>query len=902
MSKRGPKFMGFAGVIIFLFLFLWLYRPLSLAADTSETDLYCESLKFDSQGNLLMTTRDKKASGTTRYKTLGWIVKRTQNASDSNQTIRLKLEENGAPRTDPNDADYIFSYFKCSKEIIFSKIGAASADWQIDLYQNGGIVYLDAIMTVIEDGRQMGHMDESGRLYGEVYITSDGIINARDWAKPEALLTHYNKAVYFPPVPDMLVPMIGLERSDKIYFQYGEEERERVNSVQIQSSLKKQPWFDVTKGIPTGEQIFIGCEMQKYYYHGVLTHSYGMKAVPVEIEVTYTYPIETEEGIAEASFTSSFTYYVSRHYSYYRIDELELHVIQNISVSNGALPDDSIELQDLYAPRITLEQNRDSYMEIPVYHASVFGGNLGNGGGITETELQAIAENAAGGIWVRSDAFIVDGEIILDGSFVEGETRELVKQQGERLLSVCGSDMTIPHTKQNNTYKSHALVYYKDALGGGGKEYEISHVNDVVVHTPVVCKGGITDDIAHNQQLTPTPYCSLILGRSFTVGISTVGSHKDQPGYGSRDYEKYIKQRQVQFPFEVYDGDIHYAAGVWINLTSEQKEFYLPVGVHEGDYSVCYRTIAKNADAKEGGIDANEYLANLSLVNYGAYDELTVTIVGRMYDLAITDVVDYPRWKSVFYGDDGKKKSFAYWIGGKNLEGDVMTNRVSDGIFPILPGDHPYNRAARAVGLGYRVKLQLKTIGDMRGSNDKIVLIPTYYYISRDGSGREQVRLYQKEDLSEVYKPLILTADKRSFAAVENRNVEDELLRAQSVQIWDGEYQLSPDLYLVNADIDLHTYIRLHGGRIRQKDPVFKRDGYLLVQFEVRSCPSGEAHLSYVNRTNSSREYCNMWELQGFNYMRTDAFGNMFSFADGDCLLFDTKYSLYTDYESWGTH
>lgn len=235
----------------------------------------------------------------------------------------------------------------------------------------------------------------------------------------------------------------------------------------------------------------------------------------------------------------------------------------------------------------------------------------------------------------------------------------------------------------------------------------------------------------------------------------------------------------------------------------------------------------------------------------------------------------------------------------------MFSARAADGMLPVLSGDHPFNRSARAVGLGYQVKLQLKTIGDMRGNEDQIAFIPTYYYVSRDGSRRQKVRLYQRKDLSEVSVPLVLTALHRSYLPVETRNVSDPVLRSQSVQVWDGAYQLSPDLYLVDADIDLNSYIRNRGGRIGQRDPVFLRDGYLLVQFEVRSYPANYAktgHLSYANTVNSARGYCNMWRLQGFSYDRMDCFGNRFVFADGDCLLFDTKYSLHSDYESWGTH
>ena len=148
----------------------------------------------------------------------------------------------------------------------------------------------------------------------------------------------------------------------------------------------------------------------------------------------------------------------------------------------------------------------------------------------------------------------------------------------------------------------------------------------------------------------------------------------------------------------------------------------------------------------------------------------------------------------------------------------------------------------------------------------------------------------------------VLYAKNRSFVSVSRRNVSDRKLQARSVQVWDGEYQLSPDLYLVESNVDLDAYIRLHGGRIRQDDPVFLRGGYLLVQFEIRSLRDGQTHLSYANPGNSSRGYCNMWRLQGFMYEQRDRGGAVFTFEDGDCLLFDTGNSLYSDYESWGTH
>lgn len=900
MNKQHPAPAWRRIALILLLLSTCLLQSLTVTAD--ETDLYHESLKFDSNGNLLMTTRDKKADSNVRYRTIGWVVKRTPQTTGSATSIRLRLEQNGASHVDPADPNYIFTYFKCDHSLIFDKIGMASADWQRSLYQNGGTVYMDAIMTVVENGRALGYMDVSGVLHGEVYTTAAGIMNARPWADPQSLRTHYNKAVRFPAIKDLFVPGEGKDEEESLRISYGQEFCRASNYVYVWAAPDKNPLFEVAKGIPTGEDVFASGKLQKYYYKGALTHYYGTVPVPVEIAVTYTYTVETEEGTETESFTSSSTYYVNREYSYYRIDELEIYTLERLFVENEALPVLPLELADLYTAHVIFKHDRGSYMEIPSYHTSVYGGDLSSGEGISNEQLEVLAQQTAGDVQVRNDMFVMDGEIILDGSFTKAHAPEPNQLRRARLQPFQSEELTIPHTKRNSSYDTYAVAKYRNILDERVEQQKVQHVNRVVVHTPVVCKGGITDDIAHNQQFTPTEHFSLVLGRSFAAGISTVGTHKDQKGYGTRDYKKYTALRQIRFPFEVYAGDVHYEKDTWIDLPDGDKLFYLPVGVHEGDYRIRYRTIAKNAAAQRGGIDRNGYLANLELKDYGAYDELTVTVMGRMYDLAVTDIVDYPRWRSVFYETGGLKKSFAFWVGKNNLEGEASEKRKSHGILPILSGDHPYNRSARAVGLGYRVKLQLKTIGDMRGSDDRIAFVPIYYYLSRDGSRRQQVRLYRKKDLSEVYIPLTLTASGRCFLPVQTKNVSDPLVCAQSVQVWNGEYQLSPDLCLVDAGVDLDSYIRQRGGRIGQRDPVFLRDGYLLVQFEAYSYRSDTVHLSYINRKNNRLGYCNMWRLQGFVYDRVDALGNHFSFADGDCLLFDTRYTLHSDYESWGTH
>ncbi len=890
-------------VCLLVFVFCCLFSEVCVADNVRNENNDKEQLYFDSQGNLQMTTRDKRATGGVRYRTIGWTIRRLPDAAAGGPYVRIRLTQTGS-RSDPSDADYVYTYFMCGAEQIYTKLGSASEEWQAALYQNGGTVYLDAIMTVVENGRACGWMDADGTLHGEVYTTAAGIMSARGWSEPEMLRTHFNKAVYFPPVPSLLVERNEHEDTESLRIIYGKKECQD-DRVYVQAAPCEEPAFDVTKGIPTGERAHVCGEVQSFYFDARFLHVYGVADVPVTIDVTYTYPVMTENGVGSASFTSTVTVYVQRQYSYYRLQRLDFYALDRVQVQNDALGQQTVTFSQVYAPKLQVERDRDEYRIMPQAHTSVYGGDLSSGNGITMNELQRIAEQITGEIRVRNDSLSIDGTVVSDGAYRERRTTEPFMPHGARSAELCSEAILIPDSRPNGYYATEAAAVYRglvDAVGDTDT-HDITHTDGVVVHTPVVCKGGISDDRAHNQQVTPTAHFSLILGREFGAGISTCGTHLDQTGYGTRDYRKYTSCGQIRFPFPVYAGEQYYPEQTWITLSDDLTDtFYLPVGVHEGDYRIRYRTIAKNASSVPDGAERMQELANLSQEHYAAYDELTVTVVGRMYDLSVTDIVDYPRWKQVFYHSDGQRNTFSYRVGRRDLEGTLLASRASDGILPVLAGSHPFNARAHAVGLGYTVRLQLLTVGDMRGDAAGIRLTPTYYYVSRDGAVRRRVRLYRKSDLSEVYQPLVLTAKNRRYLPVTVRNVRDTLLQAQSVQVWSGDYQLLPDLFAVDASVELDAYLRAHGGRIRADDTVFLQNGYLLVRFSITSYRDGIRHLSYCNPTNAPNGYCNMWGLQGFEYERTDAAGARFTFLDGDCLLFDMKYDLHTDYESWGTH
>lgn len=175
----------------------------------------------------------------------------------------------------------------------------------------------------------------------------------------------------------------------------------------------------------------------------------------------------------------------------------------------------------------------------------------------------------------------------MNGAACEEKTPEPVTLSGERKQSVQKNDIQIPGATANQIYESVGTAEYASYFSGGiVNNAMVPDINPVAVHTPVVCVGMSTDDIGFNQQIIPTKYKSLILGRTFTVSVGTAGTHLDEKGYGTREYRKYVKARQVKFPFPVVSDGRQIAADSWITLQSDTAKFLLPVSVPEGDYDI----------------------------------------------------------------------------------------------------------------------------------------------------------------------------------------------------------------------------------------------------------------------------------------------------------------------------
>ena len=958
---------------------------------------------FDDEGNLVMTSNDRAAAGTVGYKTVGWTVKKDDRPIGETLSARVNQVEYSR-EADPADPTRVITTYKVSEDKLFERIEKCDASWAKELFRDGGIVWLDAIMTVVSDDLPAGGINEDGSVWGTVYFTADAIKNAENWADPDSLDSHFGKKAFFEGDEEKLwgklvieyyemtegdtdtaesldflgfdgiyplegtvyeigyedlseygyffldsaiyclsteglttkycgQPVYNVDNSGLIYervvirfyfeseiftdeltYTYGKDHVLRENKAALQATPYGDPMFDAETAIPSGEMLCAEYTFQRYYINVTLKKYSGTRPVPVTV---YVWHFDDKGRYRE----SEKKVWVAGDYSYFRIERAVVFSADSAVTENGALSENVI-FSSIPAVDIKFIMNRGSYVRTPDDPdvCYITKEEYEEGG---EDALKEAAQAVCEGPEVRNDLLTVDGFKFLNGGWTRGETAGFLCPDDSVTTVMVKDNIKIPVERANGKYTTTAhVLYQKRRLGQNGRltdtgenvSYNTADVNDIFVHTPVVCFGDCSDDRADNQQYVPTAYDTLVLGKSFSLKISETGEHIKAPGYGQRNYAKYSGKRQARLPFAVYYGDKYVLPYTWVSFNGNIAEFYLPVGVEEGDYEIEYRVIAVNSPAYDGGTPESAALewisernANLNSDNTIAFDELTVTVTGRIYDIAVTGVEDYPRWWPVFYSELGVKRGVRYRTGSLSMEGKVLEDRKYDPCVPVMErffSDKPHNITNLAVpGAGYVMQFELKTVGSMRGENDGIVMLPRYYHISRDGRTRTEVKIYSRENLEPISTPVVLTAGNRSFLPVYQKNVIDTSICERSVQLWSGRFRLPDDIYAVSADVNLTQYIKGKAGRLRQDDSIFLKGGYILVQFDILSMQDGAANLSYINSENAEkRGCCNMWKRQGFAYVRGFADGSVFKFTDGDMFLFDMEKTINTDYESMGTH
>lgn len=527
-------------------------------------------------------------------------------------------------------------------------------------------------------------------------------------------------------------------------------------SAMIKADRRGSEMFDVAQGIPTSESLYGNVFALNYLSQHTFTEYTG--ECTYQISVKRTYKLKWDHGEKRDTKNVNYSFNIQRPYSFWKIDQLAVYGIKQATLNNYAFADNKIIISpNNYLP--------PSYSALTTgnYYAPKNPGNQ-NGGtkNITKSgsgrptipdessDMKKKAENAVDDVEVENDFLKFNNEVIMDN------TRTIEKGPTPKAMPVptmIGKDIlysanhVIPKTKTNlkNAPGTGTIEY--NVLPGNIKEganqtFPINGINTVTVHTPVVNYSLVSDDQKHNQKTVPDIYRSaLILDRPFSVRIPTSGQHTNYPGYGDRDYAKYVRTKQVQFPFDVYNKEqtTFIPKHTWIDVPVNQLDttFFLPVWVDEGKYDILFRTIAENAPASF----TVQHNANVTLDHHVAVESIAVEVIGRVYDFHITDIADYD-WQIVFHPwqNLAVPEGTSYWVGDKRIDGEPRGN-TAPYVLPVRQGSHPFYQNL-AVKTGYHFKFDLKTKGNMFGETDGIRITPTFRYVPRQGGTSFPVDIY----------------------------------------------------------------------------------------------------------------------------------------------------------------
>lgn len=543
-----------------------------------------------------------------------------------------------------------------------------------------------------------------------------------------------------------------------------------VVTAKILADRRGGEQFDVLQGIPTSESLYGNILARDYLYQNKFVNMAGSCKFTVNVEKTWSLTWDPgkkvtgadgkETEVPDPQFdqeTVTQTYTIERKYSFWVIDNLEVYKINQATLSNYALPGGKISIspQGYREPQYAASQTGNYYPPSSPGTVTAPGGSK-NGGKTRPSpdneNLKNYADKAVGKVQVTNDTLSFNNQTIINGGRVDetGPTPGVIPAPthiGQDVLYSPNNLISRDKVNRANTTSSGTISYALlpgNINGGSDQEFSIYGINTVTVHTPVVNYSSVTDDQAHNQKSKPNANrAAFILDRPFTVRIPTSGQHVSYPGYGNRDYAKYIRTKQVYFPFDVYNRDrtIFYPKNTWITIPTYQidTEFFLPVWVDEGDYEVYFRTIAENAPVDF----STQAIANRDLSHHVATDIEQVEVIGRVFDFRVTDIADY-NWESVFRTQKGSStpRGTSYWIGQRDIDGGVRGNQLPYTL-PIAPGKHPEQGYKNvSVKTGYHFKFDLKTKGNMFSSKDGIAITPSFYFVNKDGSGRQAVDLY----------------------------------------------------------------------------------------------------------------------------------------------------------------
>ncbi len=592
------------------------------------------------------------------------------------------------------------------------------------------------------------------------------------------------------------------------------------------------PYFISQQGIATTESQHVYVKTKDYLLGYTLVNRTGVKDyyVPVTMHYTLEYNAATPKEVDEAKkvreeVSDTQVIKVERTYNYWEIVKLEYYRVSSAQVNNYSLPGGGVSLSAnqgyLNLPSLSTwsSSNLEDHVKEPkevtegieVWNDKPITSDTGYRPEVEYIDLTSYANELTGEAQVRNDYLSFDGSVILSNTYDEkkgvspnpSSLRQCSTITQDKALYTDGK--LIQAEKENGTYASNGSVLYSlhpSSINASTNQrtYSVS-VNNVILHTPVICDPVITaDNDKWIQLINPEEGAlQLVLDTNsslndFTVKISNTLSHSNRLGYYNRDFSRSfidpentsylakksdIVRNEMKLPFDVYidtlsdndqSNDSFIKAGTWIVLGRATSRFYLPLWVEEGTYTAEFRTIAVNGTDK---LSRTETTRNASISNYVAIAARKIQVSGRIYGLKLYDISDYPNWEEVFRkkntmlfkyfegNTDGTKQasyksSYAYYYSvGTNNQYGVSIGRYSKYTLPLINGSHPNYSNLGVLKTGYAVRFMLDTVGQMYSNACQIKIKPTFFYVDAKGKNRQQVDLYYKEEINGKLHPLV---------------------------------------------------------------------------------------------------------------------------------------------------
>ncbi len=663
--------------------------------------------------------------------------------------------------------------------------------------------------------------------------------------------------------------------------------------------------------IPGTEQLSFRARMSSWILHYKLRRITGTDSVRIYVTVPYRTQYECSEDetlIISEQKTATYSFIVPKVWCYWEVAESGLYYPDSVIVKNAALsgkeicvkvnremdlvgdklPDYGVIHYDSREEHVRWEETDTDGMPM-LYMAlekeEYIISDVTDKEPEVDAYLSVICRNAAikdqQQALVRSDAFSFEENDILSDKWMEDGTGAAPKKEllpsGDEIAPVTSylqmylSGIMLDETTPNGSYETHAEIIYIGDEQNVGTEAEqrivLSDINDITIHTPVVCNGIVTEGVKEKDGETCLELKDAL--NYFTLYVDNTGIHRMSLGYGEKDFAFALSGKsnlalddgrymnQVRFPFDVYvdvennsfypdgtwntEGDYLLAAGKWMTTGVEYQRFYLPVTAKNGEYLIEFRSVAVNCPKENGTYQAEETTesyANLSEKNYIASDMKKLNVVSYLKDFRIASTDDFTAAKQLKEGCQ-----------------------------------------ALTLKKGYGFSYELYTQGEFFEENAEIKVIPKYYWESTDGRERQEVKLYRVTD--------ILSENQRKCFAWDD---EPLLLQHQNFEViqqtFSGSGMIPVDILCVSEEdrIFFEEYVKVQ--TITGKEYFIKQNGFLIIQIEL------------MVKSNENRWY--IFDKWTETELARDALAEGWNYVSGDIIRYDLSKSIREDYEVGG--